>query len=389
MREFLEETYNLMKNTFWFSVFRITRIQKNKVVICNYYGKDFGDNPKYIALELNEKYPDLDVVWLLNNKNKQNEIPNGIRKVKYNSIKGIYEMATAKVWIDNCRKLKGESKRRKQYYIQTWHGLGPKQCERDVESKLSRSYVRGAKRDSKMADVFVSSARFLTELYKRAFWYDGEVLEVGYPRNDIFVKKESQEMKKKICEYFSIPESKKILIYAPTFRNSHSVDCYNINFKECKATLEKRFGGEWVILFRLHPNMTEKNKLFKFDNVQFIDASNYFDAQELLAGSDALISDYSSILVDFLNTSRPTFIYAPDIRDYEGERNFYFDLNEMPAAISQNNEELVKNILEFQESEYIHKLNKFNEKMGIVEPGTASEKIAKLIASIIEKDCNV
>ena len=61
----------------------------------------------------------------------------------------------------------------------------------------------------------------------------------------------------------------------------------------------------------------------------------------------------------------------------------------MPAAISQNNEELVKNILEFQESEYIHKLNKFNEKMGIVEPGTASEKIAKLIASIIEKDCNV
>ncbi len=294
-------------------------------------------------------------------------------------------LATARIWIDNCRKLNGEIKRKKQYYIQTWHGLGPKQCEKDVETKLSKSYIRGAKRDSSMADLFISPARFLTNLYRRSFWYNGEILEVGYPRNDIFVNEDQQKIRKKIHNYYSIPDSKKILVYAPTFRNSHKINCYDIEFDKCKEALEKKWGNEWVVLFRLHPNMVEEKKLFKFDDVQFFNASDYFDAQELLAGADALISDYSSIIVDFFCTNRPSFIYAPDIREYEVERNFYFDLNEMPAPICKNNEELIKNIIEFQESEYSKRVIEFSEKMGVVKPGKASKEVVNRIAKIIEQ----
>ncbi len=105
---------------FLFIIFRIFPIKKNKVVVINFYGNGYGDNPKYICEELIKTHEELDVIWLVN---KMDDVfPNQIRKVKYKSIKAIYEMATAKIWIDNARKRKYVIKRNGQYYIQTWHG---------------------------------------------------------------------------------------------------------------------------------------------------------------------------------------------------------------------------------------------------------------------------
>ncbi len=90
MKEFLEESYSVLKNKIWFNVFKIAKVKKNKIVMCNFFGNGFGDNPKYIALEIMNRFKNVDIVWLLNSKNKETDIPSEIRTVKYNSVKGIY-----------------------------------------------------------------------------------------------------------------------------------------------------------------------------------------------------------------------------------------------------------------------------------------------------------
>ena len=113
--------------------------------------------------------------------------------MRIGSIKWIYEVVTAKVWIDNSRKLRYVRKRKGQFYIQTWHGdIGMKKVEKDAIQSLPYEYVQAAKNDSKMADLFVAGNEWITQQYKNAFWYDGPVAKCGYPRRDILYRENNQ-----------------------------------------------------------------------------------------------------------------------------------------------------------------------------------------------------
>ena len=92
--------YGILRNIA-VKVFSIMPLKENKIIFDNFAGKGYADNPKYIANELLNRKLDLDLVWLLNDM--EQILPVGIRKVKYNSIKSLYEYATAKVIVDNIR----------------------------------------------------------------------------------------------------------------------------------------------------------------------------------------------------------------------------------------------------------------------------------------------
>ena len=120
-------------------VFSIMPLKENKIIFDNFAGKGYADNPKYIANELLNRKLDLDLVWLLNDM--EQILPVGIRKVKYNSIKSLYEYATAKVIVDNIRNSHLMKKRNGQIYLQTWHGSKPlKYIEKDAENNLSAKF---------------------------------------------------------------------------------------------------------------------------------------------------------------------------------------------------------------------------------------------------------
>lgn len=123
MKEFIEETSRFLKNRMCFLAFLGCKIQKNKIVVTNYFGKGFGDSSKYIVQELLKRDQQFEIVWLVNDTNKNNELPEGVRGVKFNTIKSIHELATAGIWLDNSRKMNGELKKKGQCYIQIWHGL--------------------------------------------------------------------------------------------------------------------------------------------------------------------------------------------------------------------------------------------------------------------------
>ncbi|MCY1689909.1 CDP-glycerol glycerophosphotransferase family protein [Exiguobacterium sp. SL14] len=363
-------------------LFYLFPIERNKIVITNYYGKGYGDNAKYILQELIKMDKKVDVVWLVNDLNYSDSMPPYIRLVKYGSIKSLYELSTSKIWIDNSRKSLYSLKKKKQIYIQTWHGsISLKKIEKDAQNKLNYFYVRNAKIDSKMADYFISNGKFSTEMYRNSFWFKGEILEYGTPRCDVLINPPLKN--KKVKDNFKISYEKKIILYAPTFRKVSNSEVYRIDFKKLNASLKERFGGEWVILIRMHPNETNLISLASNDEYEIYDASLYDDMYELLSETDVLITDYSSSMFEFSYTNKPVFLFARDIEDYKKDRDFYFDIYSLPYKISKNNKELGENIKEFRYEEYQKKLKMFKDKLSILEDGNSSKKVAELIYKII------
>lgn len=383
---FLKKIVRYIINFFTRSLYIIMRIfpiDKTKIVFVNYYGKGYGDNGKYIAESLIDSQNCLDLVWCVNDIN-DNDFPNEIRKVKYKSIRYIYEMSTAKVWIDNTRKNQPVLKRKGQYYIQTWHGgIALKQIEKDVQDKLSCSYVNDAKKDSKLADYFISNSSFCTNMYRNSFWYYGKILEVGYPRCDILVN-ENIEIVNKIKKKLNINSNVNIFLYAPTFRNSGEINIYNINFNRVISKLENKFGGDWNILVRLHPNISNKSEFIRYSD-KVINVSDYSDMYELLAVTDILMTDFSSTMFEFALRNKPIFLYAPDIKSYKEERNFYFDLYELPFSISEDLNELEKNLEKFNKEKYEEENIKFFNNINSFDSGKASMEVANLVMQLTMK----
>ena len=358
---------------------KIVPIKRNKIIFNNFRGRGYGDNPKYIADEILRRGGKYDLVWMVNDIKEQ--MPAGIRVVLANSRMGRYELATARIIVCDVKNALVFKKKKRQYYIQTWHGsFGLKYIEKDAQDKLSEGYINRTIADSKNIDLLLSSSNWQTEEYKRAFWYEGEILEKGFPRNDVLFNITGKKINQ-IKESLNIPFNKKICLYGPTFRNGHSTDVYNINIDNVKQELQNITKEEWVILVRLHPNITSYSRLFRESD--FIDVTSYPDGQEILAISDILITDYSSNMIDFILMNKPVFLYSPDIEEYKNERGLkpvYFHL---PFPLCQNNEELLKAIREFKNENYRKELNIFRNQYKSYDQGNASEIVVNRILDII------
>ncbi|MGZ1333968.1 CDP-glycerol glycerophosphotransferase family protein, partial [Lactobacillus delbrueckii subsp. bulgaricus] len=139
-----------------------------------------------------------------------------MRVVKYNTLRYLYEMATARVWVDNTRKQPHIVKRKGQFYIQTWHGgIFIKKIEKDAENVLDSEYVKTAINDSKNIDCFLTNSKWGENQIRRCFWYDGDIEITGSPRVDIIFNC-SESKKKEIRNSLGINVKDHILLYAPT-----------------------------------------------------------------------------------------------------------------------------------------------------------------------------
>lgn len=369
-------------------ILRVFPINKRKVFVQNFYGRGYGDSPKYIIDYLLRNYSGYDVVWCV----KGEEVfPSGIRTVNINGLMGllksIYEQTTAKVWIDNCPKYHFERKRRKQYYIQTFHGdIGNKKSGGDA-AKSNSDYVKNTKHDSQMADLFVCGNEWMCQRYREAFWYNGEIATCGLPRRDILYNSTEQQ-RLKIRERLRVPKEMKLLLYVPTFRNedifNHRLGNYVTLFdwSSILKAMKDRFGGEWCGLIRLHPNVAKYSKdLILPPNV--FDVTSYPDVNELCCISDGCISDYSSTLFEFAITKNPGFIFAPDKNDYEDERGYYFTDDEIPFTVATEVNSLIQDIQNFDEYDYLEKFKKFyNDTIHMYPEGHASEYLVHRIVEV-------
>lgn len=352
-------------------------IQQNKVILWSDNFKTFGCSPKYIALDLAENCDGLlDIVWVLERDRPiPQNIPKRIRIVRYFSMEYLKEISTAKVIVCNARTSNYHffPKRRGQYYIQTWHSsLRLKMIEGDASS-LPEAYVETAKRDSQKIDLLLSGCRFSTDIFRRAFWYDGEILESGTPRCDIFFQ-DPQNIRRKVFQFFGIPEEKKLALYAPTFRKDDTDFLCGMDLDQLGTIL----GQDWRIGCRLHPNLNAE-----IPEGTAIPMSKYPDMQELLVACDLLITDYSSSMFDMAVAKKRCILFVPDLEKYTAsERGLYFDITKLPFPIAHTMDDLNEHIQHFDVPAYHDRLSVFLSEIGSFETGCAASAVRDVVCRV-------
>lgn len=371
-----------------FMIMRIFPIKQNKVVFAAFEGDGgFGCNPRYIAEELHRRNHGLEMVWLTHDIKRG--FPTYIRPVRDTEVNTAYHLSTAKVWVDNYRKPLGTLKRKGQLYIQTWHAsLGFKAVGLFRGEGFPRIARIVSEWDSGLADYFLSNSDYCDRIYPKKLLYDGPTLRTGSPRCDIIVN-DRQSIRQDIRERYGIPEKMKLLLYAPTFRGGNQkakkgvmAMMPSIDFGRLLSALSDKFGGEWKVMLRLHPQLAAiyEGMPVADKDESFIDVSQADDMSELIAASDMLITDYSSCAFDAAFGGIPVLLYADDVDEYIKSRGqFMWKKEELPFAIAETNETLMNNVNNFDEEKYKLTVRGFMEYHGVQEDGHASERIADVI----------
>lgn len=371
---------DLLIHTIYLNIFNKMKIKDDRICLISFRGDYYTDSPKYIYQYLLEEYGDrFEYVWIINDK--KTEIPGNPKKVKRNSLKYFYYLACSKYWITNGRQPYKLLKRPEQSILSTWHGTPLKRLGLDIGNIYSGSprikniYVNNAKE----WDYLVSPNRYTSEILRSAFAYDGEILEEGYPRNDILYNA-SEETMGKIKKNLNLPEDKKIILYAPTWRDDDFYDIgeYKFNLKLDLDRLKKELGDEYMILIRTHYFIADKLDLSNYEGFAK-DVSRYDDIAELYLISDILITDYSSVFFDFANLKRPILFFTYDLDKYEHVlRGFYIDIHkEVPGPLLFTTEEVIdsiKNIDDVAEA-YKDKYDEFYERFCSIDDGGATKRI--------------
>lgn len=388
-------------------IFRIFPIRKNRIAVTTFEGKGgFCCNPKYIVKELHKRNPELEFIWLVNDPDSK-EFPDYIRKVKNDIWHRAYYLSTSRVWIDNYRKPLGTKKRRGQFYVNTWHGAtAMKKIGLLRGDRFSKMAYLVSKNDSDMIDVVITNSDWENEAFVKGLVYNGRFEKLGQAREDVFGE-ERQTISSHVRKALNIHSDVKVALYAPTFREADSktkrrVYSRNseINLPGTKSALEHATGDKWIILKKLHPQLAEYHKICN-ESDDIYDVTNYEDIYELMAACDVLITDYSSTSFEAGAAGIPVFLYMEDLHEYIDQRGgLCFRLNgshcfvtdqtitpgisaELPFQVAENNDELEKNIIEFNLKEYETGCSKMNKDMGIIADGKASERAADMIEGFL------
>ena len=400
-------------NSLVFYLCRVFPVKKNLVSVCTFEGKGgFGCNPKYVVQKLHETNPDLEFVWFVNDMTK--EFPDYVKKVPNTLWRRAYWLTRSKVWIDNYRKPYGTVKRRGQYYLNVNHyTIGIKCTGLYRGAGFSKMAYLVSKNDSDMVDDFVIDSAWCEKISPKALVYDGTYLNTGSPRCDILYGDRSAQ-KMSFRQRYNLPQDANVLMYAPTFREGAQngkrfvfSEAWSIDFERLLKKMEEKFGGEWYLCVRVHPQLAPTFKEYKNPAIQerLIDESQADDMYEILAAMDAYITDYSSACFEAGFARIPVFLYADDVQKYSKDRGQLmwnmatdernnignnkditpmFDVK-LPFTLAYNNEQLLQDIEGFDKAGYEKKLDEFYAALGLVFDGKASERLAEKIRTEISE----
>ena len=358
-------------------------------------GRNYTGNPRYVYEEiLNEGLEDeFKCVWVFMHPEKHN-LPGNAIKVKRSFFKFLYYAIVSGTWIFDSRHLYYLKKNRKTKYIQTWHGTPLKKLGLDMDyidmsgNQDIKKYHEEFIKNTSEWQYLISQNSYSSEIFTRAFDFKGEMLEIGYPRNDILINKNNKEEIDAIKNKLDIPKDKKIILYAPTWRDN---EFYNKG--EYKFATEMDFdrlcrelSNEYILIVKFHYLVKENMDWTKYGGF-VIECDADWDIQELYLISDMLITDYSSVMFDYSILKRPMIFFTYDLENYKNKlRDFYFDMiEEVPGPVCRTNDEMISFIKGYSEesykSEFSGKYKKWNEKFNPFDDGNASKKIIELIKS--------
>ena len=384
---------------YWF--FRKLPVINDLILFESNVGRNYSGNPKYIYEEMVRQGLDkkLSLVWILEDINT--EIPGNAKKVKRSRLMYYYNMARAKIWVFDTREPSYIRKRDQGYYIQTWHGTPLKKLGMDLEDVFMsgegdiESYKKNMYEATRKWDFLLSQNDFSTEVFKSAFSFNTdistlqEIWTYGYPRNDVLTIMNNEVDIKKLKENLNIPMDKKVLLYAPTWRDNeyHRQSIYKFVTAMDFDLLKERLSEDYVIIVKYHYLVVEDIDWSGYEGfVYTFGAEN--DITDLYLVSDMLITDYSSVMFDYSILNRPMLFFMYDLESYRDElRGFYFDVTEeIPGPISKTTEALIRDIEGYDHDAYEEKYRIFRDKYNKNDDGKASYRVIDRILEIKDTD---
>jgi CDP-glycerol glycerophosphotransferase len=343
-------------------------------------GRQYSDNPRAVFEELRRRGDRRRLVWAVEHHGV--EVPDDVERVLVGSRAYYRTLGRARWLVSNDSMPRHFEKREGSRYGQTWHGTPLKRIGWDMETiqMANKNYLEQFAKDVAGWDALVSPNAYSTEIFRRAFRYDGPVLEIGYPRNDVFHRPaEREERRATIAERLGIEAGRRVILYAPTWRDNqyNRSGRYQFALKLDLERMHRRFKDDSVLLVRGHQLVAATVDTSMFGgfarNVSF-----YPDISDLYLVADVLVTDYSSVMFDFVNTGRPMVFFTHDLEAYRDDlRGFYVDFEaEAPGPLLRHTDEVADALADLDAVAEAHadRYERFRLRYASLEDGQASAR---------------
>ena len=298
-------------------------IAERTVLLETFRGRSLGDSPGAIGRELLSRGDDLDLVWVVDDCSVT--VPEGTRAVARRSEEWHSLLGHARGYVSNAGAPYWFGKADGQFHLQTWHGTPLKRIGEDRGPGDFATWRHRRRIASQAAewDAMVSPSPYCSRIFRSAFGYDGPMLEIGYPRNDVLIRDDGAR-RREVRRRLGLADQDRVVLYAPTWREYLGVRTSKPVYVDVQRLTSAL--PDVVLLVRGHYNSTGQRDLFESDE-RVHDVTRYPDVADLFLAADALVTDYSSVMFDFVLTDRPVVLLVPDLEQYRDvERGFYFDI---------------------------------------------------------------
>ncbi|WP_321319543.1 CDP-glycerol glycerophosphotransferase family protein [Labilibaculum sp.] len=384
----------------WIFIVPITYLipkKKNLMVLMGAKDGFFIDNVKFFFLYLSEKEEDQEFYFLTANKETYESLKHQYSNILYYpSAKAYWISLRCKVfvvdnfsWMDNCRfQLFWRAK-----IIQIWHGIGFKKIQRDNKffiqetSSLYRRFILNFVGKLPVYDALISTGEFFTEHFFKPAFISDHFIDTGYPRNDIIVNpikyknaliNSDEKTIQKVIELRK--KGIKSILYAPTFRDTGG-DGISDGILDLHKLNEFAIKNDFVFVFKLHPLPQYKTISNEFERILWYD--NVKDVYPLLPEIDGMVSDYSSIYMDYILLNRPVFFLLYDREKYETkDRELHSFFNDfIIGSISTTQEKLEQDLLSTftKNDEFVTARTQIIEKSYLNTDDNSSQRIFNFI----------
>lgn len=393
----IRHTYIAQRNNVLRQFYKNVSIDAKTIIFEVFNGHSYSDSPRALfeQMQSDDRFSDYKFIWVFREPAKYEFIESYPRTIviKYRTSQYYKAYARSKYWITNAMIPLQVFKRDGQILVQCWHGTPLKRLRADIVETTKNAmntvgdFIKKNDLDVGRYDYMISPSKFASDKFTSAFRLQelnkqSVLIETGYPRNDFLINHTAED-ESRIKQSLNLPLNKKILLYAPTWRDDQhdSAKGYVYQSPVDFDYLQRELGDEYVILYRSHYLVANSFDFQSYDGFVY-DVSQVDDISQLYVVSDALITDYSSVFFDYANLERPIIFYMYDREYYKNQlRGFYIDVDTLPGDIVETDQALVECLSDLDEYAQTHKLgyNKFNQTYTYLDNGQSGRKVIDIV----------
>lgn len=372
-------TQNSLRSRFLAS--RSRDIVTGAVFFESFSGRAVSDSGLDIFHQLRHRDDERPMYWSIGDHSVT--VPEGAEGIVRYSRRWYELLASAEYVVTNGLLPAGFQKGDRQKLIQTWHGTPLKRIGQDgPNDHVNLAQLEALKQQTVAWDYLLAQSSYAAEAISGALGYRGDILTTGAARNDSLVQPDAAVRRQQVRSWLGIAPHQRAVLYAPTWRDDvtdfkrpHGF----VNHIDIEAA-QRSLPTHYVLMLRSHPDMTGQKPGTSHDFL--IDVTSYPDIADLYLATDVLVTDYSAVMFDFCNTSKPMFFLVPDLDKFlNGPRGCYLDFPRIaPGRLVASTQELVAALLDDSaDAEMDQRRRQFRAEYAPYDDGKAARRVADAV----------